>query len=633
MSGDPTESGAGRAESSGGGFPAPLVLGGLIGFILVAALANSGGERSGVIREDPAGPASRPISLPAGEWQADLKEAEAASRDGDFTRALDLYKKAHKAAPDIAATNGELGRHYMTMQQFEKARPYLARARELDSKNPGLARIFGFCLLRLDRKAEGLGELAEACRLAPNDKGMLLSAGRLALDAGEPKTAATYLQLLLKLDKTHADALETLALAFRSMGRADEAVAALTDLVEAHPERSEAWTALVSAALETGGGRALLKRLRATPVEQRSVGMSRAIGRLCCSWPDTVAEARGELVSALKTHPGDASLELDLSAVDYRLGRYDDAIKQLDGVLAGGPELPLRIKALSVLGLVRRARGETDAALVCYRKLIELKVGDGFLGEISALREAGRVEVALRKLGQVQKRFPKRLESVAALFRAQILEEAGEVDLAMAAYRTALEMPNQSDAHIGLARLLIMKGQPAEAARQLSTAIPRPDGPQLGLVERALLWRALAWTLADKPEKARADLERAAAGERDHLPFVTWRALAKHWLGQLDRAGVEAMARGHNQGPFLDNDKLFFLAMVQRHEAKDEAAARALLEEARAAAVGHESPARLVEVLLDPSAKSHTEKREMEKRETGTKERAVTEPEKGESGE
>ncbi|MDX8037081.1 tetratricopeptide repeat protein [Lentzea sp. BCCO 10_0856] len=170
------------------------------------------------------------------------------------------------------------------------------------------------------------------------------------------------------------------------------------------------------------------------------------------------------------------------------LRRYDEAAAELDAVLAAGlDDQESETTALSMLGRVHLGRGEPDAALRCYRRVLELRL------ERRRDREIG---LARRRIGEALTALGRAGEAIAELEQA---EELLTHPVERARVRTFL------------ARACAGAGQVERARSLLDSA---SDDLRPSPLHRADVFVLLA-ELAEDPEQVRDHYRSALACHRD----------------------------------------------------------------------------------------------------------------------
>jgi soluble lytic murein transglycosylase len=186
-----------------------------------------------------------------------------------------------------------------------------------------------------------------------------------------------------------------------------------------------------------------------------------------------------------------------------RLGLYQcaesagDAISALQhvrAILEQGPHRRLRIEALERLAAMEQQRGNTDRFLEIYDELYELGATRTYRGTVlfkaaETAREAGRQDVAVKKLSLLIRAFPEHPRALTALDLLNTLQESSAITWTQAAlvrlqarqevaarsgFETALaESPNGPEAAVAryqLATLILKQGRESEAVREMRLA-------------------------------------------------------------------------------------------------------------------------------------------------------------------
>jgi tetratricopeptide (TPR) repeat protein len=184
--------------------------------------------------------------------------------------------------------------------------------------------------------------------------------------------------------------------------------------------------------------------------------------------------------------------------------RYDIARQSLERALAVDPDAPY---AQFLYGMEAYMNNDMQAALTRFRRARQLAPKDPrvalYLGltteslgqpldALALYEEAIRLE---RKTGQPQ--------SETLLPGARLLLLLGRLDESERWIRDAVKLsPNLRDAHFELARLLLKKGEPAQAASEGELALSLSEGVVTDTAIHYLLGRA--WQQAGMPDRAAA---------------------------------------------------------------------------------------------------------------------------------
>jgi tetratricopeptide (TPR) repeat protein len=191
------------------------------------------------------------------------------------------------------------------------------------------------------------------------------------------------------------------------------------------------------------------------------------------AFPSAVERLEKLLASSSLTDPEPF---LELAAAEIKRQRPAVAEQVLRKVLARSPDHPL---ALSWLGVARAAEGRPQEAEELFRRALALSGAD---------RAEVRFNLALLLAGDGREAAAVPLFEATLAERSNLVagwvhlgravETLGRLDRAVECYRRALEIdPTQTDAYLGLGRVLARRGERAEAIRVLThgaTAARRP---------------------------------------------------------------------------------------------------------------------------------------------------------------
>ncbi|HEX7182903.1 MAG TPA: tetratricopeptide repeat protein [Thermoanaerobaculia bacterium] len=156
---------------------------------------------------------------------------------------------------------------------------------------------------------------------------------------------------------------------------------------------------------------------------------------------------------------------LDLAHGQLRIGRYADAERALQTVLARSPLHP---QALEWLTLVRIGQGKPDEALPMLRRLVSLHPG-----RIEAEFNLGRLLFLRGFPAEAEQHLKKAVAARPTMVAAwhtlgEVRLARGRTDEALPCWRKALEIdPTYTPAYLSLGKALLAKGDRAEAMRYL----------------------------------------------------------------------------------------------------------------------------------------------------------------------
>ena len=360
-----------------------------------------------------------------------------------------------------------------------------------DSTEDDLSYLRGASLMALDRREQGLAELARYVETHP--QGRYRAAADLpvqrarfdeAVKRGDTAAAVQAGKLAAAASDAPSDALR-LAWIHEKAGAADAAHAEYRRIAEKWPKdpaAGEALFALALAELRAGnwsaGDLALeetLKRFSALPRRNEALYW-RGIAAVRLGHD---AEGAARLEEALKLGlPLDQTREANLliADADARAGRTAQAAKRYADLLEKGASDRLSAVHLAAVVKILAVNGEWQAALIGARALTA-RSGDPAFVQVAAAREG------------------------------QALEGLSRSDEAIAAYRRAFSVKADTEegaaASLALGQLEYRKGEYDAAEKTLEDAIQRNAGPE-GLRARAKAYRTLADVCRAKGEALKA---------------------------------------------------------------------------------------------------------------------------------
>jgi tetratricopeptide (TPR) repeat protein len=470
--------------------------------------------------------------------------ASPARRDGDRAAA----GATSVAAPDreLAAAYGSLGELYLIYDLTADAEPCLERAASLQPDQPRWPYLLG--VLRQGRRDSAGAEAAlwASLALAPSDLPALLRLGEVLLDGSRPDDAREVFERALAIDPRSAAALAGLGRAASAAGDHRSAIERFDAALALQPQATSLHYRLAIAHRALGDleqARAQLGRSGEQPVtfadpvldaarrRLTGVGALLRIGQSAAgSGAPAAAEARFR--EALAIDPESADAHQALGTLLEEQGRADEALEHYtEAMRLGLQNVPA---GLHTAVLLRAAGRSQEAAALLAATAASAPDSAAVQAELaSALEEAGQLDAALAAYDRWSSLEPDPRRRALALFHRSSIEAAqGSGAEAEASLRQALELdPDLAAAHFNLGTLYARRGALDDAAAHLERAVDlRPDD------ELAALSLGMALVLSDRGLEARRRLEAAVARHPDQP------ALA-HLLARLLAACSDASVR------------------------------------------------------------------------------------------
>ncbi|HEY7189880.1 MAG TPA: tetratricopeptide repeat protein [Vicinamibacterales bacterium] len=477
---------------------------------LIAALLLVSACQSTPATPTPSRPALTNVALPDLTNAAESVQTQVRTRYAAMTAAID---KPDTSAQMLADAYGEMGKLFIATEYYDAAKAcldnaallapsdmrwpyYLGHVFRLKNDPANAARAFERARaikgddvptlvwlaemhLTLNEPKAAEAPLAKARVLRPDEGSVLYGLGRVALAQHNYADAVANLERALAAAPQATSIHYQLALAYRGLGRNEEAVAQLRlrgegELTPADPLMGEIAGLLQNAAaFEARGSKALEDK----------------------DWSEAVAQ----LSKAITLAPNNAATRLNLGTAYYMQGDADRAMGQYREAIRLSPSFA---RAHFVLGLLLETRGDDRGAIDEFTSTVgaDPKNLDARFSLANALRRNGRIEESLPHYD--------------AIVRAD---------------------PSVSQASFGYAMGLVRLGRYREARERLEAAVTAfPDQPGLA--------HALARVLAAAPDNRVRDGRRAAAivsalmKTQRSASLIETMAMTQAELGRFDEA-------------------------------------------------------------------------------------------------
>jgi len=408
------------------------------------------------------------------------------------------------AAPEEAAAQGSYGLALEANGLLPEAARAFARAAALAPAEPAWRYHEAVLRLACGETAAARGALEELARAHPDEPWIRQRLGDLLLGLGEFETARPHfvrvVELAARAGEGGSEGYTGLGACELALGRPSEALKALERAIALDPSYRSAHYQLGLAYRELG----------------RREEAERALARGLLAQPRPLPDPLTTELRRLTVGPA-ARLQLALQFLEA--GRPERAVRILEALNKGAPE---DIVVLNNLGLALQRVGELPRAQECLQDAARLapdepetwlNLAELALAQNTSARALEHAERALELApdsarahlvrGKVRARQRKFAEAAGDLEAAltldprehQALAELGDVRLALGTHeaareafrRLAEERPQDPAGALGLARVALAQAAPDEAHRQLAAARAlAPEDPAVVALAREL---------------------------------------------------------------------------------------------------------------------------------------------------
>ncbi len=312
----------------------------LAGLLLAALLGCGGAPRS----DDGA---ASPDAVKA------YVDASMLARAGRLLDAAERYDAATALDPKSAQVWMAAARVRARLSQWDEAAARAEQAGALDPTNPQIRDELGRIYLAAQRTDEARTLYERRLAAEPRDAAAWNGYGGLLLSAGDVEAAADALQKAVEIDPSLAEAWERLGHARLQAGRQVPAAKAYDEAAARDPERRHLDRLVLSLALD-GGDVELARRAAGRMAGDKAPPgtPSVALARLLIDKGDLLGAAN-ELEWVLERHPDITRARLMLGQVQARVGRDEDARRQLEGIDRDDALRPDAARLLAFLAMRR----------------------------------------------------------------------------------------------------------------------------------------------------------------------------------------------------------------------------------------------------------------------------------------
>ena len=418
--------------------------------------------------------------------QQTIQELSSARRDQECLQACQQLLKSEPENP-LPWKYG--GKSLLALKHFEKAIQYLAKAHQLDNKDPEILKDLGNIYNALQNDTEAI-KLYQAALLinenyapALNNLGLInqrhgnlntaeelvkkardfdksfapyhINLGGIYKDLGKFDLALTSTLKSLELQPDNPTALMNLGSIYEALGDLDQALAATLKSLELQPDNDTALMNLGGIYQELGDlDQALATTLKSLNLKPDNPATHIKLGSIYRNLGNH-KQALASTLKSLELKPGNDIAYINLGAIYKELGMIDQALVATLKSLELNPNNP---SSLINLGSIYQDLGDLDQALATTLKSLELQPDNP-----TALMNLGNIHRNLGNLDQALASTLKSLEfepdSTTLLNLSNIHEELGNIHEARTCLIEAMKSEkSKEEATIKLARNYYLTG-------------------------------------------------------------------------------------------------------------------------------------------------------------------------------
>jgi len=384
---------------------------------------------------------------------------------------------ALKAEPDNVLALRSLATFYLATNRRDQAEPYLRRVYDLTKSEPAALALADFYLLQ-KRDADARG-LLEPLTKDPKPAAASLRLAVMDRIAGHGPDAYKRIESILSADSKQLQALILKSTFLFEDGKLDDALAAATSAVEAHPEALAAFSILgrVQAARHQTDA-AIAAYQEAVHLNPLATGAKVALARLQLSKGQPESSV-GLAQDALKAEPQNADARLVLVQALIRQGELQRAQTELDTLRMKYPDsAPVHVQTGMLLGRKRQlpeARREFERALQLAPDSLEA-IGGLVALDLSTQRPAdarARVDALVKTPGA---------RPAALMLAGRTYAATGDLKTSEELFRRVVnEDPTQLSAYAALGQIYAKQRRIPEAVAEFEALAKREPKPVAAL--------------------------------------------------------------------------------------------------------------------------------------------------------
>jgi putative PEP-CTERM system TPR-repeat lipoprotein len=392
-------------------------------------------------------------------------EARLNHLEGKYAAARPMFAAVINVAPENVATLISAGLNELKLDAPIQAEALLARAVSLQPSNSTARFLLAQAYLRLGKPDKATSTLAQLLETKDVSAGVLVAAAQAKLMQGDATGADQLFSRAEKLKSS--DAGVRTALASARMARFGEADAALRELeqISQSSESTDADLRVISARLARREWAPALEAIAKLEAKTPSLASGPELRGQALLLNGDAAAARAAFEEALKRDKFYAPALAQLTALDLKEGKQDQARQRLQGILAADRD---NSQALTMLAMLSVQTGSTSAEVL---ELLERATKsdplnlNAWMTLLMRHFNAGDFPAAMLAAQTAMKAIPENVQLMDLTGRIQLA--AGNLNQANSTFADLIKVaPRSAAGYMGLASALVA-GNDIEAATKV----------------------------------------------------------------------------------------------------------------------------------------------------------------------
>lgn len=391
-------------------------------------------------------------------------------RTAHYAAARALVMKALQGAPTHLPSLLLAGIVEYGQGHYAQAQIYLTRVVDRAPNNRYARQLLISSLARTGRVSAARELLRYGLAQAPDDVGMLILAGEVAVQANDAASAGKYFEMAAKLDPKSASARTGLAVSRMARGETDRAFADLEAAIALDPTTYQADLVLVTSRLRRQEYEPAMKALQSLEKKQPKNPLTHNLKGAIHLGKKEFASAREDFTQALALQPTYLPAALNLALLDIADGDPKTARKRIETLLDKDEN---NVQLLLALADLAPRIGATEKEQVSWLKRAHLESPEMMQPTLMLARvyaQSRQIDKAVEVLQAAQVGNSQSVELLSSLGAAQIA--ADEKKSALSTYERLVTLqPKGAVAFYNLANAQMLNSDIRSASNSLRQAL------------------------------------------------------------------------------------------------------------------------------------------------------------------